>query len=108
MPKSPKCYFKAAKHVEHRVAVQTFHFFDETDRESIEMAYRLAVDSAAAMSGVVSVWRMPRERGAWSRGTVNPGVPVIGESRQTPRGAATGDDGINDIAAAGLRRAGLN
>lgn len=78
-------YFKSVRWEEHRVADQAFFFFDVADRESIEVAYRNACDSAAAM-GVsvtdgVSVWKMPKERGAWSRGTVNRGVGVIGESR---------------------------
>lgn len=106
MPRSTRNYLKAAKHADHHVVAQTFHFFNDDDRESIEVAYREAADSAAAMgAGVVSVWRMPKERGAWSRGTVSRGVPVVGEGR----GGADerSRDGTGELAA-GLRRAGLN
>lgn len=69
-------YFKAAfKHL---------FFFDTDDRESIEVAYRYAVEAAAGVGlppTSISVWAMPRERGPWSPGRVNRGVGVIGESR---------------------------
>ena len=72
--KTTRSYIKAARHDDHRVVDQTFHFFEETDRASIDAACREANASAAAIGGTLSIWRMPEGRGLWST------VPVIGDS----------------------------
>ena len=59
-------------------------FFDSRDRESIDVAYREALERAAEFKREphdISVWRMPAERGPWTPGRVNRGVTVIGEVR---------------------------
>lgn len=64
--------------------VGALFFFETDDRESIEVAYRDAVEEATRVGRSpddISVWVMPSERGAWTPTRANRGVNVIGEVR---------------------------
>jgi hypothetical protein len=79
--KSTRSYFKF---VPTSPSTARFFFFDEHDRESIDVAYREAAELASQLkrpASDISVWRMPAERGAWTPGRVFRGVAVIGEKR---------------------------
>lgn len=59
-------------------------FFDAVDRDSIDVAYREALEFAARAQlepDRISVWQMPGERGPWTPGRINRGVAVVGENR---------------------------